>query len=75
MFRCSSTTSAHFGRTRFAIEQALKMHREHAVSGQLEIETYTWDVLPGELKTATSSITSREIEWVRDTLAAGSVTD
>ena len=35
-----------FGTTRFALEQALKMHKEKPLSGQLEIETYTWDVLP-----------------------------
>ena len=46
MFPYSSTTSAQFGTTRFALEDALQMHKEKPLSRQLEIETYTWDVLP-----------------------------
>lgn len=58
-----------FGTTRFAIEQALKMHREKPLSGQLEIETYTWDVLPEHLKTGDIvEYVCREIEWVRSQL-------
>jgi len=40
-----------FRTTRFAVLQALEMHRETPLSDHLEIETYTWDVLPEELKT------------------------
>ena len=36
----------HFETTRFAIEDALKFHKKNKLSPQLEIETYTWDVLP-----------------------------
>jgi hypothetical protein len=58
-----------FGTTRFAIEQALKMHKEKPLSGQLEIETYTWDVLPDHLKTGDIvDYVCREIEWVRGQL-------
>ena len=39
-----------FATTRYAIEEQLAFHREHRVSRHLEIETYTWDVLPAELK-------------------------
>ncbi len=54
-----------FGTTRFALEQALKMHKEKPLSGQLEIETYTWDVLPDHLKTGDIvDYVCREIEWV-----------
>lgn len=54
-----------FGTTRFALEQALKMHKEKPLSGQLEIETYTWDVLPAHLKTGDIvDYVCREIEWV-----------
>jgi hypothetical protein len=55
-----------FRTTRFAIEDALKFHQAHPLSGQLEIETYTWDVLPDELKTGDIvEYVSRELEWVR----------
>ncbi|HUA19371.1 MAG TPA: metabolite traffic protein EboE [Bryobacteraceae bacterium] len=58
-----------FGTTRFAIEQALKMHKEKPLSGQLEIETYTWDVLPEHLKTGDIvDYVCREIEWVHGQL-------
>jgi hypothetical protein len=59
-----------FGTTRFGIEQALKMHKEKPLSSQLEIETYTWDVLPDHLKTGDIvDYVCREIEWVLGQLA------
>ena len=55
-----------FGTTRFAIEEALKFHKAKPLSGQLEIETYTWDMLPEHLKTGdVVDYVSRELEWVR----------
>jgi hypothetical protein len=58
-----------FGTTRFAIEDALKFHKREPLSRQLEIETYTWDVLPDHLKTGDIvDYVSREIEWVRGQL-------
>jgi hypothetical protein len=36
---------------------------------QLEIETYTWDVLPAELKEDLDSLIQREYRWVLDRLA------
>ena len=36
-----------FGTTRFAISEALAKHRAKPLSDHVEIETYTWDVLPG----------------------------
>lgn len=55
-----------FGTTRFAIEDALAVHRAMPLSSQLEIETYTWDVLPDHLKTGDIvDYCCREIEWVR----------
>jgi len=58
-----------FGTTRFAIEDALKFHKAKPLSRQLEIETYTWDVLPDHLKTGDIvDYVSREIEWVRGQL-------
>jgi hypothetical protein len=57
------------GTTRFALEQALAMHKATPLSRQLEIETYTWDVLPDHLKTGDIvDYVCREIEWVKGQL-------
>jgi hypothetical protein len=56
----------HFKTTRFAIEEALAFHKRTPLSTQLEIETYTWDVLPDHLKTGDIvDYVVMEIEWVR----------
>jgi hypothetical protein len=56
--------------TRFALEAALKLHKAQPLSRQLEIETYTWDVLPDHLKTGDIvEYVCRELEWVRGQLA------
>ncbi len=60
-----------FRTTRSNIEAALELHRRTPLSDHLEIETYTWDVLPEHLKTGDiDEYVSREIEWVRDVLTA-----
>lgn len=58
-----------FRTTRFGVQEALKMHRDTPLSDHLEIETYTWDVLPPELKTGDIiDYVSRELEFVRNEL-------
>ena len=58
-----------FRTTRFAIEDALKFHKANPVSRQLEIETYTWDVLPDSLKTGNIvDYVCKELEWVQGQL-------
>ena len=58
-----------FRTTRFALEEALKFHKATPLSRQLEIETYTWDVLPDHLKTGDIvDYVCREIEWVKGEL-------
>jgi sugar phosphate isomerase/epimerase len=58
-----------FGTTRFAIADALAVHKTSPLSRQLEIETYTWDMLPEDLKTGDIvDYVCRELEWVRDQL-------
>jgi hypothetical protein len=58
-----------FRTTRFALEDALRFHKATPLSRQLEIETYTWDVLPDHLKTGDIvDYVCREIEWVRGQL-------
>ncbi len=60
-----------FGTTRFGIEQALDVHARTPLSDHLEIETYTWDVLPEHLKTGdVDDYVVRELEWVRGHLQA-----
>ena len=59
-----------FKTTRFAIEEALRFHKATPLSRQLEIETYTWDVLPAHLKTGDiTDYVVRELEWVQRQLA------
>jgi len=56
--------------TRFALEQALAMHKRTPLSRHLEIETYTWDVLPDQYKTGDIvDYVCRELEWVKAQLA------
>ena len=60
-----------FRTTRSAIADALRLHRESPLSRQLEIETYTWDMLPAALKTGDIvEYVCRELEWVRGELTA-----
>jgi hypothetical protein len=59
----------HFKTTRFTIEEALDFHKANPISAQLEIETYTGDVLPDHLKTGDIvDYVVLEIEWVRGRL-------
>ena len=56
----------HFETTRFAIEDALKFHKKNKLSPQLEIETYTWDVLPDSMKIGSIvDYVERELDWVQ----------
>nr|WP_281373395.1 metabolite traffic protein EboE [Kineococcus aurantiacus] len=58
-----------FRTTRPMIEDALRAHVAARQSAHLEIETYTWDVLPAHLKTGDIvDYVSRELEFVRDVL-------
>jgi hypothetical protein len=63
-----------FRTTRAGIEAALRVHAATPLSDHLEIETYTWDVLPDHLKTGdVTDYVSRELEWLRDALLAAAV--
>jgi sugar phosphate isomerase/epimerase len=58
-----------FRTTRFAIEDALAFHKKNKLSPQLEIETYTWDVLPASMKTGDIvDYVQRELDWVKGQL-------
>jgi hypothetical protein len=58
-----------FRTTRFAIEDALRFHKSKPLSPHLEVETYTWDMLPDSLKSGDIvDYICRELEWVRGQL-------
>jgi len=58
-----------FRTTRFAIEDALRFHKKTPLSRHLEVETYTWDMLPDSLKTGDIvDYVCRELDWVRGQL-------
>lgn len=58
---------ASFLSTQEAIIDTLKLLRTKKFTRHLEIETYTWEVLPAELKTDIVHSISREFEWVLQT--------
>ena len=42
--------------------------KDHTITNHLEVETYTWDVLPAELKTDLGESITRELEWLTEKL-------
>jgi hypothetical protein len=42
--------------------------KKHPVTSHLEVETYTWDVLPGGLKRPLADSIVREMEWLKERL-------
>ncbi|HZR45088.1 MAG TPA: metabolite traffic protein EboE, partial [Candidatus Manganitrophaceae bacterium] len=46
----------------------LKLLQEQEITSHLEIETYTWEVLPKELKAELTDSIEREYRWVLDAL-------
>ncbi len=60
-----------FATTQPTLLDMLARQREDGISPHLEVETYTWDVLPPELRVGSlDAAISRELAWVRDRLAA-----
>ncbi len=55
--------------TRAEVDEFLALHRSRCVSQHLEVETYTWNVLPAYLREPhLPSALARELEWVRSRL-------
>lgn len=51
------------------LKDILAVHKENPVTEQLEVETYTWDVLPESYRNVgVSAAIARELSWVRDQL-------
>ncbi len=66
----------HFGTTQFFLKDVLAYYRQNPCSPHLEVETYTWDVLPADLRTTdVSSAIARELIWVRDQLSGEHVSN
>ena len=60
-----------FSSTRSFISEVLGIHRLHPVSAHLEVETYTWNVLPEHLRAGGMELAiARELNWVKEVLAA-----
>lgn len=59
-----------FSSTQSFISEVLDIHRRDPVSAHLEVETYTWNVLPEHLRAGgMERAIARELKWVRDALA------
>ena len=60
-----------FSSTRSFISEVLGIHRVRPISPHLEVETYTWNVLPEHLRAGGMELAiARELNWVRQELAA-----
>lgn len=55
--------------TQDQILETLAYLKKHRVSDHLEVETYTWDVLPDTLKVDMSQSIIRELNWLKEKLA------
>lgn len=59
----------HFGTTQDFLSAILKFHQKDPISDHLEVETYTWDVLPPALRNVgISEAIARELNWVKSEL-------
>jgi sugar phosphate isomerase/epimerase len=62
---------APFASTQPFIREVLALHRASPVSAHLEVETYTWDVLPESFRSGSvDEAVARELAWVRAELGA-----
>lgn len=58
-----------FDTTQAFLRDILAIHKRDPISQHLEIETYTWDVLPNDLVAGSvDAAIIREMQWVRDEL-------
>ena len=60
-----------FSTTQDFLREVLALHRAEPVTEHLEVETYTWDVLPAALReVSVSAAIAREFNWVRERLGS-----
>lgn len=58
-----------FSSTQFFIREILALHKQQPISDHLEVETYTWNVLPEKYRQQSmSKAIARELNWVVDQL-------
>ena len=50
--------------TQSDILEVLEICNQEQITDHLEVETYTWEVLPGQLQTAIDQSIARELQWV-----------
>jgi hypothetical protein len=63
--RCFWKTSGDLRSTQSFLRDVLIQHRENPISPHLEVETYTWDVLPERYRGEdVVSAVARELDWV-----------
>jgi len=56
----------HFDTTQSFLAEILRLHRAEPISPHLEVETYTWDVLPASYRNVElAAAIARELNWVR----------
>jgi len=61
----------HFSTTQHVLAEVLRLHKDAPLSDHLEVETYTWDVLPSELRAVpVEDAIVREMTWVMDQLTS-----
>lgn len=59
----------HFGTTQEVLENLLSLQKNENITQHLEVETYTWDVLPENLRSVEiDEAIARELSWVSDRL-------
>jgi hypothetical protein len=59
------------GTTQDFLRELLAIHQHSPISPHLEVETYTFDVLPEELRRVdVATAVARELDWVKQRLSA-----
>jgi hypothetical protein len=48
--------------------EVLSLQKQKPFTQHMEVETYTWEVLPAELKLRLPDSIARELEWVKNML-------
>ena len=69
-FSCAGFSS-NFGilqSTQQDIKEVLDLQKNKPFTHHLEVETYTWEVLPASLKLPLQESIIRELQWVRNIL-------
>jgi hypothetical protein len=54
--------------TQAEIGETLAYHQQHNVTRMMEIETYTWGVLPSEYQESIETSIAREVTYIQDLL-------